>query len=412
MDRICRLCFSDGPNLGPISDCTVEGGNHDGHGTPPPDLVQLIFRYLSIQVIKDETPSKSFICWACRKAIEEWHSFHQVCLRNDEIYKQQQQQQSQKVESEEQNLQDDCKIAIELTMKEEKNGDDFEGSTDDDGDLPFEPVEVLGEDIGSDTSSKAESSEISADKSYSPNRKVPLKKRGRPRKENSVKEDYEEDSESDTKSAKRKRGRPKEEKRPKRVEVCTICGKFIKNLPEHMRIHNNEKRHQCPYCPKAFVSASNYNSHVNIHTRAKMYKCNMCEKEYVMLNSLKQHQKTHLKERIYLCPVCGKAYYQPTGLARHKRTHFEEPKIKCSECDKMFLSNGDLRKHFSKHLNEKPFKCEVCNRGFSRKDNLRTHMKTHRNNVQPVKQGDPTVVALVATGIDSSAVTTVVTAVE
>lgn len=393
MEQICRLCFNDGPNLDPInsssSDCMVEA--MVGEEATSQDLVQLIFRYLSIQVIKDESPSKSWICWSCRTAIEEWHNFHQVCLRNDEIYQQKQLQQQTRPQKEEYCERDQesgtTTVEIEISLKQEDGDEgDFEGSADED--LTFEPVEVLDEGNGSDSSSEQEIAESS-------NKKVPLKKRGRPRKANFEKdveaakldEDYEEDTDTDKKIAKRKRGRPKEEKRAKRVEVCTICGKFIKNLPEHMRIHNNEKRHQCPYCPKAFVSASNYNSHVNIHTRAKMYKCNMCEKEYVMLNSLKQHQKTHLKERIYLCPVCGKAYYQPTGLARHKRTHFEEPKIKCPECDKMFLSNGDLKKHFSKHLAEKPFHCEVCNRGFSRKDNLRTHMKTHRTvSVESVKK--------------------------
>lgn len=139
----------------------------------------------------------------------------------------------------EQDLQDEePTIAIDVTLKEEQNGDDdnagdLEGSADEDGDLSFEPVEVLGEENGSGTSSEEE---------ISPNRKVPLKKRGRPRKEIFDNEDYEEDSESDKKPGQRKRGRPKEEKRTKRVEVCTICGKFIKNLPEHMRIHNNEKR--------------------------------------------------------------------------------------------------------------------------------------------------------------------------
>lgn len=148
----------------------------------------------------------------------------------------------------EQDLQDEePTVAIEVTLKEEEIGDDddegdLESSADDNGDLTFEPVEVLGEENGSGTSSEEEISGNTGDKPYSPNQKVPLKKRGRPRKEIFDKEDYEEDSESDNKPSKRKRGRPKEEKRPKRVEVCTICGKFIKNLPEHMRIHNNEKR--------------------------------------------------------------------------------------------------------------------------------------------------------------------------
>ncbi|XP_065078014.1 zinc finger protein 691-like [Ochlerotatus camptorhynchus] len=369
MEPLCRLCLEGGPDLRPIQDDAQGNSTNTEESTAEQSLVQLVLQYLSIQVIKTECTESPLICTTCQTLIEGWHRFHNTCLKNDEIY---QRRRSELFESAVQKQENQVSRSLSTDFKQEELENSAEDPIDDDLDPDFEPLDEDQEEerysvavVGSAyTTSEDEMAE----------KVQPIKRKEK----------------SDSKVIPRKRGRPKVKdiedadgtdvvmKSRKRAEVCTICGKFIKNMTEHMRIHNNERRHQCPYCPKAFVSASNYCSHVNIHTRAKMYKCDLCDKQYAMLNSLKQHRITHFKERIYLCPVCGKAYYQPTGLARHKRTHFDEPKIKCSECDKMFLTNSDLRKHFTKHLPEKPFNCEICNRAFSRKDNLRTHMKTHR----------------------------------
>lgn len=64
---------------------------------------------------------------------------------------------------------------------------------------------------------------------------------------NKKKKDYKADSKTAISTSRRGRPRLKTaddatSKVAKRAEVCTICGKFIKNLTEHMRIHNNERR--------------------------------------------------------------------------------------------------------------------------------------------------------------------------
>ncbi|XP_055534457.1 zinc finger and SCAN domain-containing protein 12-like [Wyeomyia smithii] len=392
MERICRLCLQDGPNLGLIEDYAVDWA--DQNEAEPEDFSQLILRYLSIQVVKQEPTSDTVICSSCRSAILDWHNFRECCLRNDGIYL--------KLLSEVSSVDQELLLGLNTAKhvirtdkpKQEEVTEDYQEPIDNENrnSSPIDFYEVEIEERGGSTSYDNDHEQQPEQESIEefPS-KIPLKKRGRPRKERVNREPCvkQQPNASEVVKTGKKRGRPKlAVKTERRAEVCPMCGKFIKNMSEHMRIHNNEKRHQCPFCPKAFVSASNYSSHVNIHTRAKMYKCDLCDKQYPMLNGLKQHRITHFKERVYLCPVCGKAYYQPTGLARHKRTHFEEPKIKCSECDKMFLSNGDLRKHFTKHLDEKPFACEICSRAFRRKDNLVTHMKTHRLNA---KQGSATV---------------------
>ncbi|XP_055625308.1 zinc finger protein 189-like isoform X2 [Toxorhynchites rutilus septentrionalis] len=416
MKQMCRLCLQDGPDLGILGDDTASGNEDDTNAADC--LVQLILRYLSIRIVKHESTANAMICCSCRMSVEEWHTFRESCMRNDEVY---QRVISRSITSsatfDKTTLTDEDSRAVilknepsyidakpaenddadfeQMHYKDEQlsnsccddnyeidKSDDKQMDNDDDDDCPdFEEIEF---DEVSDSSSDDEyvvkstvfSTRNKVNKINTTLEIIPLKKRGGSRIQTKNTKDTDipglnQEAPTLDKSQEivakkvssririspvkvsKKRGRPKEAIRnAKRAEVCTICGKCIKNMTEHMRIHNNEKRHQCPYCSKAF--------------------------QYAMLNSLKQHRITHFKERIYVCPVCGKAYYQPTGLARHKRTHYEEPKIKCSACDKMFMTNADLRKHFTKHLDEKPFSCEICSRAFSRKDNLRTHMKTHR----------------------------------
>ncbi|XP_055594186.1 zinc finger protein 235-like isoform X2 [Uranotaenia lowii] len=396
MEQICRLCLQQNSALEPLHDAEDVATEIEKGG-----LIGLVEQYLTIQITKSEISKNCSICGSCRTTIEEWHHFREYCLRNDEIYHDMvcKATSNAVVENEAHSnlaivklegglIAADCNEEPTSASPKPPEGEEeyLILETIDYSDAEEYPEEEKQFIVHTDEKEPQISDKIEC------NSNIPLKKRMRLKvevdnrnqvqlKEESDREYSEDDTNGDdTVSSKgRKRNSKKDlSKGEKRTDVCSICGKFIKNMTEHMRIHNNERRHQCPYCPKAFVSASNYNSHVNIHTRAKMYKCDLCEKQYTMLNSLKQHRITHFKERIYLCPVCGKAYYQPTGLARHKRSHFEEPKIKCSKCDKMFLTNADLKKHFSKHLEEKPFNCDICKRGFSRKDNLKTHMKTHQ----------------------------------
>lgn len=384
MERVCRLCLEGGSDLGPISfnDGNKEIDNVDDASTER-SLVQLILQYLSIQIIKAENPMNTFICTGCKSLIEEWHRFHTSCLKNDEIY---QQRIQENINADKLN-----EIVVPMRLKQEQlDTIGGEESVQDEYDPDYDPQVSSNEDYGNyNNAEDDENSDEEGGSEYSTYEYEVLELESAPKAKSRK------GNKTDSKPLSTRRGRPRVKplddptsKTTKRAEVCTICGKFIKNLTEHMRIHNNERRHQCPYCAKSFVSASNYSSHVNIHTRAKMYKCDLCDKQYALLNSMKQHRMTHFKDRIYLCPVCGKAYYQPTGLARHKRTHFEQPTIKCSECDKMFLTNGDLRKHFKKHLPEKPFSCEICSRAFNRKDNLKTHMKTHREKIPKPDPGD------------------------
>ncbi|XP_055531117.1 zinc finger protein 184-like [Wyeomyia smithii] len=352
MERICRLCLQDGPNLGPVEHYAVDRANQND--TEPQDFSQLIFRYLSIQVIKREHNWDTAICSNCRSAILDWHKFRECCLRNDQIYVKLLSEVSQSPVDQEllKGLNPSEHVMRTDEPKEKEVNENFRETIDNEN-LNLSPIDFCEVNLEEQRSSASFDND-QGDKFIKESKK-PNKKHRRPQKERANQNSHIQQSDaSEVGKTKKKR------KSKTRAAVCPICGKIIKNFSGHIKTHSNVIRKQCPFCPKAFVTTSNYSAHVNIHTRAKLYKCDLCDKQYALLNGLKQHRKTHFKEREYLCHVCDKSFYQQTGLSRHKKTHLEE----------------------------KPFACEICSRTFGRRDHLVTHMKTHRLNTE---QGDATV---------------------
>lgn len=374
---VCRLCLNDEPDLESKNGNSTNDDYTNTEDCSEQTVEQLIRQYLPIQIMKAEDSGCPFICSCCISQINQWHRFCLNCIHNDRIY--QEQLSEQQVIEEEVFHHEEVMLLKEEML--EVYHDDPEAQ---DQYLEMKPLDII-------ESLAVSNSEVCASQEYDPsNSEV---------QEAKVEESKPKDS-PQLKPAPKKRGRPKKdpaddlnlflrrpcgprikqtgEKPAQRLpEMCPICGKFVIVLKEHMRVHIDDRKYQCPHCPKTFVARDNFRRHVNIHTRAKMYKCNQCDKEYTQRNCLKAHLNTHTKDRKYACPVCEKTYYQHTGLARHKRKHFEQPSVKCLECDHMFYSNGEMRQHYRKHLKVRPFPCEICKSAFYRKENLRVHMKIH-----------------------------------
>lgn len=150
--------------------------------------------------------------------IEDWHQFHNACLKNDEIYQQRLLEENQ------------VSQPLSTAFKQE----DIEHL-----DTAFEPQDEDRDPQNFAVADDAASGHNTSEDEDDMDDKIPL---------TNLKE------KSDSKIKPRKRGRPKLKEKEiadrledsirtrKRAEVCTICGKFIKNMSEHMRIHNNDRR--------------------------------------------------------------------------------------------------------------------------------------------------------------------------
>ena len=119
-------------------------------------------------------------------------------------------------------------------------------------------------------------------------------------------------------------------KRPKmpineKTEECPICGKMQKQLPRHMKIHNDRRPFKCRYCGKDFKRKDVLSGHELTHLKKPSDK----------MDKVKKKTPTPKK-----CLVCGKLVVQ---LGAHMRIQHEPKQFKCHFCGKDLKSNQHWR---------------------------------------------------------------------
>ncbi|KAJ2946105.1 hypothetical protein O0L34_g5027 [Tuta absoluta] len=162
---------------------------------------------------------------------------------------------------------------------------------------------------------------------------------------------------------------------------CTICGKKVTNLSDHMlRLHNPErpKHLQCEICYKNFKLPSLFELHNLEHTKENPFECDLCQKEFGTAKNLLIHKRrVHDKEKPHLCQYCSKQFFKKDKLTEHLRSHTGERPYECEECGKAFYTGHKYRIHKETHSDVKNFECDYCNAKFSMLRYLRNHMLCH-----------------------------------
>ncbi|CAH0557337.1 unnamed protein product [Brassicogethes aeneus] len=178
--------------------------------------------------------------------------------------------------------------------------------------------------------------------------------------------------------------------------ICLECGKAfnrLDNLKTHQRIHTGVKEatklHLCIYCGKEFNNSSNMIVHMRRHTGERPYKCAECGKGFPRSHDLKCHERTHSGEKPYHCNICGKSFNKSNKLLRHSRVHTGERPYVCSICGRAFTQSNDLALHMRRHTGARPYACGVCPARFIQSGQLKTHRRTtgHWMETQPDLKG-------------------------
>lgn len=105
-------------------------------------------------------------------------------------------------------------------------------------------------------------------------------------------------------------------------------------------------------------------------------RCYICQKTFSKANGIVKHMKVHSQERSHQCATCGAQFIRSDHLNRHLLCH-EPPKFKCDICEVAFRRSDKLLAHRRKHSEPMNFTCEDCGLGFMELSSIKTHLGFH-----------------------------------
>ncbi|XP_044743035.1 zinc finger protein 208-like [Chrysoperla carnea] len=171
--------------------------------------------------------------------------------------------------------------------------------------------------------------------------------------------------------------------------ICHICGRKVKYLDSHMRIHNNSMEYKCEVCGKKFNQTALLRKHSVVHKSEKKYECGICHMAFTRVEVRNRHiQTVHQKIRQFKCTICPKAFHLAYRLKVHMITHTGEKSYKCNieGCTREYKQRSALVNHLQKYHSSDGLRCEICNKVFKQKRYLAKHMRLHDANEDKIFQ--------------------------
>ena len=179
---------------------------------------------------------------------------------------------------------------------------------------------------------------------------------------------------------------------------CTSCSKKFESnvkLEKHMKVHEQKKSNECPFCPFKTGLKKSLIDHVSmVHEGKKLYECSSCYylfgyelqlKEHVLnvhegktstlsksktLNEIQKTQKVQKeKNSENMTSTLG------NPVKPRKRLKYSKKQFDCDLCSKKFESIFELGKHAKVvHEGDKPYECSFCSFKTGYKQGLINHV--------------------------------------
>ncbi|CAK9807261.1 Zinc finger protein 845 [Anthophora plagiata] len=153
-----------------------------------------------------------------------------------------------------------------------------------------------------------------------------------------------------------------------------------------------ESKFKCKVCSKCYSTQRGLKKHSLVH--GKKHKCNVCSKMFYKLENMENHKKIHASKPL-ACQLCHACFSKPQSLVRHLKSHTEKVNnmIKQINTDEQ-KDERDPKKEMkleddtdddSSTLNEvydfenapELYKCEICSQYCSSLKNLKRHTLVH-----------------------------------
>nr|CAI5826999.1 unnamed protein product [Callosobruchus analis] len=120
------------------------------------------------------------------------------------------------------------------------------------------------------------------------------------------------------------------------------------HLPQHMRMHKQDKPHGCAHCGSRFAQRSQLTVHQRIHSGEKPYRCEVCWKAFAHSTALKLHTRKHTGEKPFKCVLCVASFTQLPHLKKHMLcVHKSTKPYVCSYCKSFHQTKMELEAHYA-----------------------------------------------------------------
>ena len=165
-------------------------------------------------------------------------------------------------------------------------------------------------------------------------------------------------------------------KHTEKIYNCDLCS-FKHGNEKQLHIHktmvHGDKKYMCDNCDFVTASKNILENHLKRHVAREFMTCTICGKSVL---DMTQHMNSHNTE-MGKCDICNKEMRVVT-IKRHKRQYHGEKKLSCEYCSYRTNHYGNLKAHVNTHLGIKNRQakdqclyCDVQTR------NMELHVKTY-----------------------------------